>query len=120
MKRQLFTTTALVTAGVLASTVAQAEEGIKLGLGGYMNNYFGGGDVDSDGNDFNETSLWSDGEVFFTGDQVLSSGTRSNCARCQAIASPSRSRSVARNSLSQFLAADFNEVTTRFLPGMTS
>lgn len=74
MKRQLFTTTALVTAGVLASTVAHAEEGIKLGLGGYMNNYFGGGDVDSDGNDFNETSLWSDGEVHFTGETTLDNG----------------------------------------------
>ena len=74
MKRQLFTTTALVTAGVLASSLAHAEEGIKLGIGGYMNNYFGAGDVDDDGNDFNETSLWSDGEVHFTGETTLDNG----------------------------------------------
>ena len=74
MKRQLFTTTALVTAGVLASSVAHAEEGIKLGIGGYMNNYFGAGDYDNDGNDFNETSLWSDGEVIFTGETTLDNG----------------------------------------------
>lgn len=74
MKRHLLTTTALVTAGVLASSVAHAEEGIKLGLGGYMNNYFGFGDADSDGNDFAETTMYSDGEVWFTGETTLDNG----------------------------------------------
>jgi hypothetical protein len=74
MKRHLLTTTALVTAGVLASTVAHAEEGIKLGLGGYMNNYLGFGDADSDGNDFAETTMYSDGEVWFTGETTLDNG----------------------------------------------
>ena len=74
MKRQLFTTTALVTAGVLASSVAHAEEGIKLGIGGYMNNYFGAGDLSSDGNRFNETALRSEGEVIFSGETTLDNG----------------------------------------------
>jgi len=74
MKKLLFGTTALVTAGVLASSAAHAEGGIKLGLGGYMNNYFGVGDADDDGNDFNETTMYSDGEVFFTGETTLDNG----------------------------------------------
>ena len=76
MKRQLFTTTALVTAGVLASSVAHAEEGITLGLGGYMNNYFG---VLFDHNedtavDRNATGLFSDGEIWFKGETTLDNG----------------------------------------------
>jgi hypothetical protein len=74
MKRILFGSTALVTAGVLASSVAQAEEGIKLGLGGYMNNFFVAGDVSDSGNDFNETGFYSDGEVWFTGETTLDNG----------------------------------------------
>ena len=74
MRRLLFGTTALATAGMLAAPSAFAEDGIKLGLGGYMNNYFGVGDVEDDGNDFNETALFSDGEVWFTGETTLDNG----------------------------------------------
>ena len=74
MKRNLLTTTALVTAGVLASSTAFAEEGIKLGIGGYMNNYIGFGDLSSDGNDFANTGMFSDGEVWFTGETTLDNG----------------------------------------------
>ncbi len=74
MKRNLLTTTALVTAGVLAAPTAFAEEGIKLGIGGYMNNYIGAGDLSSGGNDFAETALFSDGEVWFTGETTLDNG----------------------------------------------
>ena len=41
MKRLLYGTTALVTGTALMGSPALAEEGIKLGLGGYMSNYFG-------------------------------------------------------------------------------
>ena len=74
MKRNLLTTTALVTAGVLAAPGAFAEEGITLGLGGYMNNYFGGGDTGESAVDLSHTSLFSDGEVWFTGETTLDNG----------------------------------------------
>ena len=74
MKRNLLTTTALVTAGVLVAPTAFAEEGIKLGIGGYMNNYLGAGDVNHSGNDFAETGMFSDGEVWFTGETTLDNG----------------------------------------------
>ena len=77
MRKALFGTTALVTAGMFASTGAHAEGGIKLGLGGYMNNFFGVGDVDQDAggvDDFNETGLFSDGEVWFLGETTLDNG----------------------------------------------
>jgi len=75
MKKTLFGTTALVTAGLLASSGAHAEGGIKLGLGGYMNNYFGIGDSDpDDGTDYAPTGLFSDGEVHFTGEFTADNG----------------------------------------------
>ena len=75
MKKTLFGTTALVTAGLLASSGAHAESGIKLGLGGYMNNYFAVGAIDNDDDsDYNATGLYSDGEVWFTGSTTLDNG----------------------------------------------
>ncbi|MCG8353977.1 MAG: porin [Kiloniellales bacterium] len=74
MKRSLMSTTALATAGAMVSGPAMAEGGIKLGLGGYMNNFFGVGDVSDDGNDFAETGMFSDGEVWFTGETTLDNG----------------------------------------------
>ena len=75
MKKTLFGTTALVTAGLLASSGAHAESGIKLGLGGYMQNYFVVGDIDNDDDiDYNATGLYSDGEVWFTGSTTLDNG----------------------------------------------
>lgn len=75
MKKTLFGTTALVTAGLLASSGAHAEGGIKLGLGGYMNNYFGIGSSDpDDGTDYAPTGLYSDGEVHFTGEFTADNG----------------------------------------------
>ena len=73
MKKTLFGTTALVTAGVLASSAAQAQ--IELGLGGYMNNYFAIGDSDpDDGTDYAPTGLFSDGEVWFLGEFTADNG----------------------------------------------
>ena len=75
MKKTLFGTTALVTAGLLASSGAHAEEGIKLGLKGYMNNFFGIGSSDpNDGTDYAPTGLYSDGEVWFVGETTLDNG----------------------------------------------
>ncbi|MGF1608637.1 MAG: porin [Kiloniellales bacterium] len=74
MKKTLFGTTALVTAGLLASSGAHAD-GIKLGLGGYMNNYFGIGSSDpDDGTDFAPTGIFSDGEIFFVGSYTADNG----------------------------------------------
>ena len=77
MKNLLFGTTALTTAGLLATGTAYAEGGIKLGIGGYMNNYFSVGDTDQETggvDDFNETGLFSDGEVWFLGETTLDNG----------------------------------------------
>ncbi len=76
MKKLLFGTTALVTGAALMSGPAVAEEGIKLGLGGYMNNYFGvlfSDDNDAD-TDYNATGLFSDGEIWFKGETTLDNG----------------------------------------------
>ena len=76
MKKLLYGTTALVTGAALMSAPVAAEEGIKLGLGGYMNNYFGVL-MDHDGEDdtdYNETGLFSDGEVWFKGETTLDNG----------------------------------------------
>ena len=75
MKKLLYGTTALVAAGALTSTAAQAEEGIKLSLGGYMNQFFGAGGHDSEQDtDYNSAGLFSDGEVWFVGETTLDNG----------------------------------------------
>lgn len=87
MKNILYGTTALVTGVALVSAPAMAEEGIKLGLGGYMNNFFGFGDTDGEENnaraaalgvdedvDRNNTGLFSDGEIWFKGETTLDNG----------------------------------------------
>lgn len=81
--RQLLTTsTTLVAVGVLTTPMARAD-GIELGVGGYMNNFFAVGDVDSDSaaspgtdgsGDFNESGLFSDGEIHFQGEATLDNG----------------------------------------------
>ncbi len=77
MKKILYGSTALVAVSALAATPAMAQ-GIKLGLGGYMNNYFGVSDIDgdeaADGTDFNPTNLFSDGEVHFSGEFTADNG----------------------------------------------
>ena len=47
MKKLLYGSTALITAGTLAGTAMAANEAIKLTVGGYMNNFFTFGDVDN-------------------------------------------------------------------------
>ena len=76
MKKVLYGSTALVAAGALASPAA-AEEGVKLGLGGYYNTYFWVGDYDEsddDPRDLTNTGLFADGEVHFKGSTTLDNG----------------------------------------------
>ena len=76
MKKVLYGSTALVAAGALASPAA-AEEGVKLGLGGYYNTYFWVGDYDesdADPRDLTNTGLFADGEVHFKGSTTLDNG----------------------------------------------
>jgi predicted porin len=77
MKKVLYGSTALVAAGAMAATPAAAEEGVKLGLGGYYNSFFWVGDYSEDGGDprdLGSTGLFSDGEVHFKGKTTLDNG----------------------------------------------
>lgn len=75
MKKTLLGTTALAVVGILASSPAGAEERIKLGLGGFMTNWFSAGSHDSDqGTDFGATGLFSEGEIIFEGETTLDNG----------------------------------------------
>ena len=76
MKKVLYGSSALVAAGALVSPAA-AEEGVKLGLGGYYNTYFWVGDNDEasgDPRDLGPTGLFADGEVHFKGSTTLDNG----------------------------------------------
>jgi predicted porin len=77
MKKILYGSTALVAAGAMAATPAAAEEGVKLGLGGYYNTFFWVGDYDESANDprnLESTGLFADGEVHFKGKTTLDNG----------------------------------------------
>jgi len=77
MKKILYGSTALVAAGAMAATPAMAEEGVKLGLGGYYNTFFWVGDIDESSDDprnLNDTGIFSDGEVHFKGKTTLDNG----------------------------------------------
>ncbi len=77
MKKVLYGSTALVAAGAMAASPAAAEEGVKLGLGGYYNSFFWVGDYDEDSGDprdLGSTGLFSDGEVHFKGKTTLDNG----------------------------------------------
>ena len=77
MRGRLLGTTALVAAGVLAASPASAQ-GIKLGIGGFMHNFMGFGDVDGNDaagdDDFNPTNFFSEGEVWFLGEFTADNG----------------------------------------------
>ena len=74
MKKALTATTALVAAGVVSAGPAAAQ--IELRLDGYMNNFFGFGEIDNDNDDVdrNSTNLFSDGEVWFVGEYTADNG----------------------------------------------
>jgi predicted porin len=74
LRQLLKASTTLVAVGALSTTAANAE-GIELGVGGYMNNFFAIGDVESDAaGNFNETGHFSDGEIHFNGETTLDNG----------------------------------------------
>jgi outer membrane protein OmpU len=67
----------LAAAGAMAATPAAAEEGVKLGLGGYYNTFFWVGDYSessNDSRDMTNTGLFADGEVHFKGSTTLDNG----------------------------------------------
>jgi outer membrane protein OmpU len=77
MKKILLGTSALLGVGLLAST-AQAYDGVKLSLGGYITNQFGFAfDDDSAGelgDDRNAVGVGTDAEIYFVGSVTLDNG----------------------------------------------
>ena len=70
MKRILLGTTALVAVGVIGAPVAQAQ--IELGVGGFMEQYFGYGSSDIEDRDHFDQK--SDSEIIFSGSTTLDNG----------------------------------------------
>lgn len=77
MKKYLYATTAIVGVG-LAATSAQAEEGIKIGLSGHMNTYYGissrDGSDDAPGAADQDQSHFQDATINFIGSTTLDNG----------------------------------------------
>ncbi len=62
-------------AGALAAPdFAAAEEPLRLKVRGFKNEFFGIGDVDVDGFNYNNTGEFSDGEIQFRGETALDNG----------------------------------------------
>jgi outer membrane protein OmpU len=76
MKKVLLGTTAIVAAGMIASAPsAIAAEKIKIGVGGYMEQWFGYvNNDDGAAQDFSGFDNKSDSEIFFTGMTTLDNG----------------------------------------------
>ncbi len=72
MKKILLGSTALVAAGMMAAPAVQAEDPIQLGVGGYMEQWFGYGSSDIDDRDHFDQK--SDSEVIFSGSTTLDNG----------------------------------------------
>ncbi|GAB6052429.1 porin [Magnetospira thiophila] len=78
MKKVLYTTTALVAAGMI-SAHAQAADPIKIGVSGFLDEHIGYADQDNFGGgtkatDYKEVDVKSDVEVHFTGSTKLDNG----------------------------------------------
>jgi predicted porin len=77
MKKVLLGTSALLGIGLLAGT-AQASDGVKLSLGGYITNQFGVAfDDDNEGeagDDRNAVGVGTDAEIYFVGNVTLDNG----------------------------------------------
>ena len=73
-KHLLLGTTALMIGALVAPDFAAGEEPLRLQVRGFKNEYFGIGDVDVDGFDFNNTGEFSDGEIQFRGETALDNG----------------------------------------------
>ncbi len=75
MRKQLLLGSTAVIAGALAAPdFAAGEEPLRLEVRGFKNEFFGIGDVDVDGADFNNTGEFSDGEIQFRGETALDNG----------------------------------------------
>ncbi len=75
MKKVLLGTTALI-AGGLAAVPAMAAEPIKLGVGGYMQQYFNAGQYGgTQGNNYRTPNFKYEGEIWFIGQTKLDNGT---------------------------------------------
>jgi len=77
MKKTLILTSALVGAGLLAAAPASAADKIKLGLGGFMEQWVGFSEQDGSyegTNDYGSFDAKSDTEVYFTGSTKLDNG----------------------------------------------
>lgn len=77
-KRALLQTTALVAAGFIVSAApADAAEKLKIGVGGYAEQWFGYTDIQDDGNttqDLSGFDVKSDTEIHFKGSTTLDNG----------------------------------------------
>ena len=74
-KQLLLGSTALIVGALGAPGIAAAAEPLRLEVRGYMDQFFGLGDVDNDSNvDDGITSHFSDGEVHFKGSTELDNG----------------------------------------------
>ncbi len=73
-KLLLLGTTALLIGALAAPDFAAAEEPLRLKVRGFKNEFFGIGDVDVDGFDYNHTGEFSDGEIQFRGETALDNG----------------------------------------------
>src|SRR3546814_2145757 len=75
MKKVLLGTTALVAAGMMASTPVLAAEKISVRVGGYMEQWFGYSSVDDRaGRDLDGFNHTSDSEIHFVGSTTLDNG----------------------------------------------
>lgn len=75
MKKVLLGTTALVAAGMMASSPVVAAEKISAKLGGYMEQWVGYSSIDdATGRDVDGFDIKSDSEIFFLGSTTLDNG----------------------------------------------
>lgn len=75
MKKVLLGTTAIVAAGMIASSPVSAAEKISAKVGGYMEQWIGYASVDdAAGRDLDGVDIKSDSEIHFTGSTVLDNG----------------------------------------------
>lgn len=75
MKKVLLGTTALVAAGMMASSPVVAAEKLSAKVGGYMEQWFGYAGVDDNaGRDLDGFDAKSDSEIHFTGSTTLDNG----------------------------------------------
>lgn len=77
VKAALYATSALATVGAMAVSPAAAEEGVKLGINGYYNTFFGVSsynEANNDAHDYGAAGLFADGELHFKGMTTLDNG----------------------------------------------